>query len=286
MRIIDTTYERDRPIKLAMYSGLADVATQLGESKIARKAQRENMDNPSWAGGTYDDALRKCKTGDVQYADRAAPFVTDYSNVAIREYAIDMDYGREPGGMIDMAAYNAGEPDFMYGPTYTHTDRAPIAITLDQWIWSGINPSEIERRGIAAIALAQALSLFRPVMLYTVLANRHEPSRTDCVQIIPAPTAPLDLARCGYMLAAPVFVRAGLMPMLHHIANDGRFCGIPALSVGATWQANELHKWLAPHLGVDEDNIIHLPMMRDPGPFKTDKGAGDWVKESVKRYSQ
>lgn len=282
MHIQDDTLLGKHKCKFVTYESVNDFALRLLNCDNNAQAYL-SRNNRRWAGGTEDDVQRGCRGETLTYAERADKYVTQFGNVAVQDHAIDMEFNVEQGE-LDVGAWLSGEPEHLYGPTYTKTDRAPVAITVDQWIWRGCSNATIERRGVAAMALAQALTMYRPVMLYVVLANRHVPSNTNAVQVIPAPSNPMDTARCAYMLAAPPFVRAGMMPMLHQIAKSPAPCGIPYVRPGFNWQSTQLGEWLAPRLGVEQDNIIHLPMMLDDQEFGSDASAQAWVKRHVERY--
>lgn len=283
MQIQDDTLIGKHKCKFVTYDSVNDFALRLLNCDRHAQSYLSNLPR-RWAGGDENTALRGCRGEDATYADRADKFVTQFGNVAIQDVAVDMEFNVEQGE-LDIGAWQQGEPDHLYGPALTKTDRAPIAITVDQWIWAGCKPATIERRGVSVMALAQALSIYRPVMLYVVLGNRHTPSKTNAVQVIPAPSNPMDTARCAFMLAAPPFVRAGMMPMLHQIAQSSAFCGIPDLSAGTDWQTTQLGKWLAPRLGVEEGNVVHLPMMLTNQEFGNDASAQAWVKRNVEKYA-
>lgn len=284
MIITPDTYDGKRKVKLATYASINDFADELERSDYAKSYDERHHGLEDWAGGDLKKTVEKSRRGDERYARQAEKWVEQFSNVALQDYALENEHNTQ-FGMVDVGAWLAGEPEHLYGPTITHTDRAPVAITLDQWIQCTVPTDAIVRRGVAAVALTQALSMYRPVVLYIVLANRHTPSSTDAVQIIPAPTSPMDSARAGLMVAAPYFVRAGMMPMLHHIAQDNRPCGIPALSAGRRWQTHQLPKWLAPRIGVNPENMIHLPMMYNTQEFDNDANALAWVRKWVKHYA-
>lgn len=269
--------------KLAVYDSVNDFALRLLNCDSNAQAYLSRLPT-GWAGGDENTCLRGCRGQDHSYADEADKYVTQFGNVAIQQNAIDLEFNMEQGE-LDVGAWQSGEPECLYGPTVTKTDRAPIAVTLDQWIWSGCRTSVIKRRGVAAMALVQALSMYRPVMLYAVIAHRHMPSRTNAVQIVPAPSNPMDTGRCAFMLAAPPFVRAGMMPMLHQIAGSPAQCGIPETTAGMKWQTNEFGAWLSTYLGVEEDNVVHLPMMLDNQSFGSDNDALAWVQDKLEKYT-
>lgn len=283
MHIVNDTLTGKHKAKFVTYDSVNDFALRLLNCDHHAQAYLDRSEG-RWAGGDKETALRGARGEDHSYAARADKFVTQFGNVALQDHAIDLEFNCEQGD-LDIGGWASGEPEHLYGPTYTKTDRAPVAVTVDQWIWAGCHTSTIERRGVASMALVQALSMYRPVMLYVVLADRHVPSNTNAVQVIPAPCNPMDTARCAFMLAAPPFVRAGMMAMLHQIAQSGADCGIPAVSAGMGWQATQLGGWLAPRLGVETDNIVHLPMMLDNQSFGSDGDALAWVRANVAKYS-
>lgn len=277
------TYAAGSKCSLTTYSGLSDFYTSLEAATNRDRYTRGYSAPTSWAGGSRADCIRLAKTGDESYARRSSRWLDAFGNMALETYGVSVEHNRQIGA-LDVGAWMAGVPDCIYGPVVTKHERAPIKVYMDMWILVSILPDTIMRRGCAALALVQALSVYRPVSLEIVLANRHAPSGTDSVQRITAPTSPMDLGRSSWMCAAPVFIRNGLMPMLHEISQSDRPCSIPALSAGPAWQSTQLGKWLAEQDGLGDQDYVFLPMMMNSGPFGSDANAIEWVKTQVEKH--
>lgn len=276
--VIKTGPKSTMNARVAWYTGPSDLAKHQGENKY--DGARNNDSN--WAGGTKQDFQNGCIKGDLAYARCAEKFVDQFANLAIQDYERVLGYN-EKVGMVDIGSMYSGDPMCMYGPTIEETDTAPINVYIDTWTSFAIPTDQMERRGVAVLALVQALSVFRPVNVSLVTGTHHSPSRTNVIQVLALPTAPMDLARASWMLASPLFFRRGFLPMTWAIARDKRHCGIPMLSDSA-WQEQELGNWLAAKSGVNE--VVHLPyMMHKSSTWSTDAATLNWVKETVAKYA-
>lgn len=271
-------YYKSKSCVFARYDDMADLVVQTQRSPYA-KAYRKGTP-VKWAGGTYNDFLEGAAGMPNNYTERADRYLTRFTNVAMETLGIDMDYN-PTHGVLDMDAYMAGEPDCLYGNTYTESDSAPVRMYIDQWISSTVHPTAIEMRGIAMLALLQAVSLHRPVSMDMVLCNRYTPTGTDIIQTVPAPTAPMNVSLASWMVASPVFVRQGIMSMTYHHGGSKRDCGIPMISAGRPWQSTQLGEWLAEQDGVQD--FVFLPMMFDNGGWKNEEYAIRWIKDNLKR---
>lgn len=272
-------YCGSKSLTYARYNDLEDLRQSAQSSDWFKKSP---LNDERWAGGSKADFLRRCAEGNVKYMQRSDKLIEEFGNSAVQGQAYELDYNPYLG-IVDTTLMQAGNPNCLHGPIMQETVKAPVKIYMDMWISSTCSTRAIENRGIAALALARALSLFRPVMLDIVLANRHTPSNTDCVQVVPAPTTPFDAARACFMIADPCFVRAGLMRMLFHHAKSIKDCGIPSLSAGISWQSEKLGRWLADNDGIEE--FVMLPLMFDNGEWGSEAYAKQWVKDQVDRFA-
>lgn len=273
---------------VAEYEGIDDLGRTL---KNAPAHLRDRFISPNghevnWAGGSTDDVIRKCESGDMRYVKRSEKLVDRISNVAIEGTSIQLEYN-PVYGMLDQAAMDAGNPMCMYGATMTTDDRSPVMVYVDNWISSTIPNDRIVRRGVAVLALVQALSVYRPVFAKFVAASGATFDRhNDNIQIIPVPTYPMDLSRAAWMLASPEFTRAGVYSLsnLVHDQVGMDFGPIMAGGRGKVWQKTQLGKWAAARDGVTDH--VFLPMMmdkRDTSDWKNDETALKWVQKHVKR---
>ena len=265
-------------LKLVYYEGLQDF------SKV-RHAQRLNTKQHDaqtrWAGGSVKDLFRGCERGDVSYAEKADKFVDEFANVAIQDYEVTLEWN-DQNGELDYDLAMAGEEQYMYGPTVEKTDRSPVNLYVDQWTSCMIPTDQMVRRGVAILALAQSLSIYRPVNTYIATGTHHRPTHTDIVQVTRVPTNPMDISRASWMLASPAFFRQGQLPLTFYHSHSDRNCGVPPLS-NSKWQATQLGKWLAERDGVQE--CLHLPLMyHSDDVWKSDKKTLEWVQYNLKRF--
>lgn len=262
----------------AKYDDMADLAFQIARSDKAKAYQKATPNR--WAGGSVAEFREQSQGRANDYTDRADKYLTRFGNVAIQTLGVDMDYN-SVHGVLDLDAYENGEPECLYGLTESESESAPIRMYMDQWISSTVSPKAIEMRGVAALALLQALSLHRPVMLDIVLANRYTPTGTDIIQTVPAPTSPMNVSLAAWMVASPLFVRQGYMSMTYHHGNSTRRCGIPMLRAGQEWQTTQLGQFLADQDGVDD--FVFMPMMMDNGRWTSEEYAINWIKAQMRR---
>ena len=267
--------------KLVEYASIYDVTEQI--DKRDPKYCVRSPDN-GWAGGSQKDFAIGTERGSMKYVGRASKMIDDFANVAIKDYAVTLDWN-ERHGVLDYEAAMAGEVACMYGPTVEETDTAPIAVYLQNWYSSTLSAAEVEMRGIACLALVEALATYRPVHLKIVLAQQHRPSRTNIIQTVPVPTAPMDTARASWMIAAPIVARNGLFNMINQIAQNTQQCGLPLLSTNTGWQRDKMGDWLAARDNIHE--VVHLPYMMDmDANWSTQEQALAWVKRTMKQYME
>ncbi|NKB39642.1 MAG: hypothetical protein GKR86_01045 [Ilumatobacter sp.] len=269
---------------VAEYTDLTDFAFNLQNRRWPKAFGSSEAD---WAGGTPNEVIKICRTGDEKWARRAEKMVDQIANVAISNIGMDLEYNLVHG-VLDHAAMMAGDPMCMYGTTITETDKAPVGVYIDNWISSTVPNQIIERRGAAVLALVLALSIYRPVVCKFVSASGASfDHKSDNIQLIPVPTHPMDLGRAAFMLACPMFTRAGTYQMSNTIHNmDGWDAGpIMGRGNGEYWQKNDLGKWAADRDGAEE--VVFLPMMRDHANYKyfqSDKDALEWVQSQLKKF--
>jgi len=270
-------------MRIAKHRSLEDLGKFLAKSPYAA-SQMSTLKNvgSSWTGDDPTTALGKLYKGEDSFVAKAERLADKFANLSIQTLGVDNAYNPIYGA-VDIGALNAGVPDHLYGPTMTHTEKAPVAITLDTWVAANAKKSAIAMRGIAAMALAQAVSLYRPVSFYIVDAVQYRPSSLDVVQIVQLPTAPLNISRCMYAVAGTSFSRVCMISGVNATAENTANCSLPPLSRGKHWQETQLPKFVAPYLGVDQDSIVHLPLMLSNSGITTEAAAEQWVKKWVKK---
>ena len=265
-------------LRVVEYDNLYEVEKTRREQKYyAGKHAKDTK----WAGGTVPEFYKGCLSGDLWYAEQAEKFVNEFSNIAIKDYEATLEWNDQTGE-LDYEAATAGEEQYMYGPTIEQTDTAPVSIYVDAWTSAMIPTSDMRRRGIAVLALVQALSVYRPVNAYVVAGCRHMPTKSDVLQVCRVPTNPMDLPRAAFMLGSPMFFRQGLLPLVYEHAMTRAQCGVPLLQNGK-WQGAEMGEWLAEKEGVHEALLLPYMMGREH-QWGSDDAVLEWVKQQMKRY--
>ena len=265
---------------LVRYESIADFSHQVERSRYVNQTTVPD----SWAGGNAKDFHKGCARGDTRYAKRAERMMENFTNLTLKDYDRVLDWNLV-SGVLDQQAAMSGDPMCMYGPTIEKTSTAPIAIYLDLWVSSSVDARVLELRGIAVLALVQILNMFRPVQLKVVSGMGYGPTRENSIQVIPVPTAPMDLARASWMIASPLLPRRGLYRMVYEIAKCRKQCAGP-LMFGAgmrDWQTTQMGNWLAKREGINE--VVHLPLMYGHNAdWDSEEQALAWVKKTVARF--
>jgi len=99
----------------------------------------------------------------------------------------------------------AGFPEPMRRRVVVPSDKAPIRVFVDLVSSAGIEHEHLERRGVAALALAMALGAERSVELHAVVGEGDRSGRKIVVMKIPS--APLDLATACNALTSIGLIR-------------------------------------------------------------------------------
>lgn len=237
--------------------------------------------NPTtWSGGTVDYFERGLRGQVLDFVDAAADKVTQFGNVALQDYAIDFEYNLTYG-VLDYGAMMAGNPACMYGATVVETDRSPIDIYIDPWVRGEVSASVIAARGVGILALVQALSVLRPVNAYILKGSHHNPAKTDTIQTLQIPTAPMDIARASFILCSPTVNRQGFLNSIHAAHKTKRHCSSPPMNA-ARWQRDGMPKWMAERNGVRD--YLHLTGMFDAGMWGNDERVIAWIKEQIAKF--
>lgn len=232
-----------------------------------------------WSGDTIDGWMRKSQFGDTSYADRAQKYVDQFANLALADYAPTMDYNTQVG-VLDYQAALAGDPMCLYGPTVDETDKSPVHIYLDCWTSCTVSPRVMETRGIAVLALALALSIYRPVIVKTVTGLAHKSGDANVIMTCNVPTAPMDLGIAAWQLSNPAYFRLGHLIGLQEVVGTSKPCFVPRLD-NTQWQSTKMSGWLAERDNVHD--VVFLPHMMDNGSWGQRDYALAWVKQQLER---
>jgi len=271
------TKQNDSGVKftLAQYSNLRDFSRQATSKKRARGCV-----SADWGGGTWDYFQRGMAGEVTDYVNAAKDKATQFGNVALEDYGIDYGYNVVHGA-LDFAAMEAGNPACMYGPTFRETDRSPIHIYIDTWTRGDVSAQTMTNRGAGILALVQALSIYRPVVVYITKLSRYSPRSADTIQIVPIPTQPMDLARATFAMCSPTTNRIGLLSSIHAVHSCDEYCASNPFSK-AEWAKSHAPGWLADHFGVKD--YLFMGRTSSSSFWNKDTDVIAWIKAQIERF--
>lgn len=147
--------------KFYHYNGLSEFA----RGCQARRHCADDSDRTRWAGGSREDALRWCKTGDTSKVAEAERLLerldTEVDSNAVRPMWTPSVVGNFPL----VPAYLAGTPEAMLARTDVPDARGEIEIWANTTVSCSCNAHDMMRRGVVTMAFAMALSRARNVTL-------------------------------------------------------------------------------------------------------------------------
>lgn len=280
-RTVKRTLTTEKPIEFvhAEFDDMKDLGMYYKNHKYSDGMPLDT----EWAGGTASEYIKRSSIGNEKYAAEAERLGVDFDNVSIADYAPTSEWNTQIGA-LDYSTAMAGDPMCFYGSTVDITDRSPVTIYVDLFVSGNINVTEITRRGLAILSLVQSLSVFRPVLAVAMAGCHHRPTNTNVLYRVPVPTAPLDVAMAGWMLADPTVTRIGILKTVAEVVRSNAYCSIPPFNQDFKWSSTQLGAELAAQDGVDDH--IFVPMLtRVVGTWSTEKSATDWVREHLEKFT-
>lgn len=272
----DTPADYHNTLTVAQYDSPRDMVRQ-SEKGVKRRGRRGF--STSSAGGTPDYLARGVRGQVTDYVDAAKGLIDKFANVAIEQHAVTLEQNMTTG-MLDYSAAMAGDPMCMFGATIDRTDRSPVDIYVDPFVSGGVSASSIEKRGVAILALTQALSVYRPVNVYMVKGSKYSPKKANTVQIMPVPTQPMDLTRASFILCSPTVNRHGFFHAINEVHCHAKEC--PSFPMdGAAWQTECMGGWIAAQHGVTD--YLFLRTMFTKG-WTTEQEVVDWIETQLNKF--
>jgi hypothetical protein len=244
-----------------------------GELTLAFSKYRAGMSFGSWNGDSESDFAKKVATGDVGLVEEADDFLTKL------EDQVPMSRGFRNvddvvGALPNVPAFLAGHPQCMRRRVKVAKDNAPLTIYMDLTSSGGINASDVERRGVALLALSRTLIEHRPVELWIGSSlGKNFVSGTVAWRI---DTVPLDLARAAYHISGTAMSRS----FGYGIAKS-------VLGTGGAWPFNNYSL----HCDTAEQRLRNVmgfgELLYVPPIYLGDKLTKDpvgWIKKQLVRY--
>ena len=187
--------------KIEFFDSIGDFRRALDKVKPDRYSGKAS----EWTGGeSFEDARRSLLTGKLEAAQAADKLIDKLAGESV-ELETPQWQQSVAGYFPCVPAYVAGFPDAMWTQASVSSDRAPVRIFASVSCSAGVDASDMEKRGVAILALCQKLQSVRPVELF-VFADMggNGYALMPCVKI---ETSPLDLASATYSLSAAGFLR-------------------------------------------------------------------------------
>lgn len=198
--------ERRYPDLAALVNAAIDGKSEM---EAGHRSSRRHEGN-TWHGGTWDDAQRIARAGDVAGAKRLSPAMLKAANAILKSTPrLDPVFAAEGGRWVDVARYVNGEPE-CWGDLVENdpTPRQGVAVVINTVAHSGISSESIDRLGVelgGAILGLQAQGY--AVSVYVACKNLGHNGRAmiDYAPLNPNGT-PLDVSKLSVILR-PWFLR-------------------------------------------------------------------------------
>lgn len=269
----------------ARFSDPADFAAYLRGPCAVSPYLTGKADGGDWYGATPAETLARADAGNDRLT---APCDRLLDRMETVDFATSRfaTVAAVAGGAPCVPAYLAGSPMAMRRRVRVADDLAPLAVVVDMGVSASVTHPTIQRRGAAALALVRLLAATRPVSLWVVtgqIVDKHDAAR-DAAFAVRLDTAPLDVARAAWLLAAPEAFRRAGFAACHAIA------GLPDKTDVNWLQDNykrhpELLRACAPALTGCADFLL-VPSLITAGEtqFDSDERAAAWVQAQLDKH--
>lgn len=201
-------------------------------SSIPRQFIALYDDSYDFRGGSYEQNLERLRIGDRTNLELAQKIMDQMHTQQVFSIGSPVLVPSVVGFIPNIPNYLAGVPQDMYNIEIDETPSptSPIKIFVETTVSAMLTQKELTARGVAALALTLALSMTRPVQLYTATFGCYNDwNGTVHGSIVPVMSNPIDLDRAVYMLTHSGFNRALAFPQIsyQHNPKSARYTSIP-----------------------------------------------------------
>ena len=238
-----------------------------------------------WYGATPAETFERASAGNAKLTAPCDRLLDRMENV---EFATSRfaTVSAVAGGAPCVPAYLAGSPMAMRRRVRVADDLAPLAVVVDIGVSASVSHPTIQRRGAAALALVRLLAATRPVSLWVVCGQVTDldGTRRDAALAVRVDTAPLDVARAAWLLAAPEAFRRACFAATHAIAGHAEKRGVNWLR-DSHGRHPELLRECLPALTACDDFLL-VPSLITAGEtqFGSDEKAAAWVQAQLDKH--
>ena len=255
----------------SFYESIGDFAAELDRLPSEQKTR---MSASGFNGNeTFAQARQSLVKGKLDVVPRADALMTKLAGDAIE--LGHTQWEQSVAGFIPcVPAYLSGSPESMYRPVEVQSDRAPVRVFASVCVSAGISTDNLEKRGIAILALCQKLTSIRPVELY--LYADMGGSGWACIPCIKVETSPLDLSTATYALSGAAFLRQLCFAWAHERGWETEWAwGRDPNSSDAQSKTRKL-------LGLEDTDLLI------PGGYADDpiiKKPVEWLNKQISKYT-
>jgi hypothetical protein len=220
-------FKNHREVNHFTFEGATALAAYADKHADPAYKTRDFSKGTSGVDSTWSDMLTKSRLGDVALGESSNDLMEKFEGLMPLRAAWSTR-NDVVGGLPNVPAYLAGHPLSMRRRVRVAVERAPLGVLVDLTTSAGVSRETIRKRGALVLALVRMLSVSRPVTLHVCVglaagAAGREDDQQDAVFVSCAvDTAPLDLARAGYLLCSPDW-RMWAFSIAHNVGFDPSF---------------------------------------------------------------
>lgn len=221
-------------------------------------------DDIDWAGGSFDDAVKYAKNGDLAYVQDAERIVERIDSELDTEGLRPVWQPSVVGNFPLVPAYIAGTPESMLARTDVPDARGDLDLWVEMGVSCSVSQSDMRRRGVCVLGAAMALSRVRNVrvVLFTAFDHTNMAISLQC---------PLDVSEiCGMITQTSVTRQLTYRYSMYRL---GEYSSIPFARWGAKY--NEYRPHLVKYAGMPEN-----------AELLTMHALGQWSKKSDEDFIQ
>ena len=269
----------------ARFSDPADFAAYLRGPCAVSPYLTGKAEGGAWYGATPAETLARADAGNAKLT---APCDRLLSRMESVDFATSRfaTVSAVAGGAPCVPAYLAGSPLAMRRRVRIADDMAPLAVVVDVGVSASVSHPTIQRRGAAALALVRLLAATRPVSLWVAsgqVTDKYDTKR-DAAFAVRVDTAPLDVARAAWLLAAPEAFRRAGFAACHAIAGVPDKTDVNWLQDSHTRHPQLLRDCLPALTACDDFLLVPSLITAGETQFDCDEKAAAWVQAQLDKH--
>lgn len=159
----------------------------------------------SWAGASYEDAMRMAYEGDPRSARllkvKAGALAKSHTGLrAVQMWGV-------AGSAIDMGRYLSGEPECMIETVRARRPSPVIKLGIERTVSSGISTDEMASTGVSVLAAVEALRLVGVPSEVWVTFTQAQQKKLSVQVLIQEAGRPIDIDRLAFWVVHPSALR-------------------------------------------------------------------------------